>query len=65
MADSTYNNAGIMPHSAYTSVGHALRQPVGHIQWAGTETSDIWNGYIEGAVRSGERVACEILDTLD
>lgn len=45
----------------WTSVGHAIRQPVGCIHWAGTETSDIWNGYIDGAVRSGERVAKEIL----
>ncbi|AQG81488.1 flavin monoamine oxidase family protein [Spirosoma montaniterrae] len=45
----------------WTSVGPALRQPVGRIHWAGTETSDIWNGYIDGAVRSGERVAQELL----
>lgn len=45
----------------WTSVGQALRQPVGRIHWAGTETSDIWNGYIDGAVRSGERVAAEII----
>ncbi len=45
----------------WTSVGPALRQPVGRIHWAGTETSDVWNGYIDGAVRSGERVAREIL----
>ena len=56
--------AGIMPPGAWTSVGHALHQPVGNIHWAGTETSDIWNGYIEGAVRSGKRVAREILDRL-
>ncbi|RYC68303.1 flavin monoamine oxidase family protein [Spirosoma sordidisoli] len=44
----------------WTSAGPALRQPVGRIHWAGTETSDVWNGYIEGAVRSGERVAREV-----
>jgi len=48
----------------WTSVGHAIRQPVGRIHWAGTETSDVWNGYIDGAVRSGERVAQEILAVL-
>jgi len=53
--------AGLMPTGAWTSVGKALREPVGKIHWAGTETSDVWNGYIEGAIRSGERVAREIL----
>jgi monoamine oxidase len=53
--------AGIMPTGAWTTVGKSLRQPIGHIHWAGTETSDIWNGYIDGAVRSGERVVREIL----
>jgi monoamine oxidase len=41
--------------------GSALRTPVGRIHWAGTETSDYWNGYMDGAVRSGERVADEIV----
>ena len=45
--------------SAY---GPALRQPVGRIHWAGTETSTYWNGYMDGAVRSGERAAREVLD---
>lgn len=56
--------AGLMPTGAWTSVGKALREPVGNIHWAGTETSDIWNGYIDGAIRSGERVANEILSLL-
>jgi monoamine oxidase len=41
--------------------GHALRAPVGRIHWAGTETSDYWQGYMDGAVRSGERVAAEVI----
>jgi monoamine oxidase len=40
--------------------GAALREPVGRIHWAGTETSDYWNGYMDGAVRSGERAAGEV-----
>lgn len=52
---------GLMPTGAWTSLGRALREPVGNIHWAGTETSDIWNGYIEGAICSGERVAQEVL----
>jgi monoamine oxidase len=41
--------------------GAALRTPVGRIHWAGTETSTYWNGYMDGAVRSGERAAKEAL----
>jgi monoamine oxidase len=41
--------------------GTALRAPVGRIHWAGTETSTYWNGYMDGAVRSGERAAAEAL----
>ena len=44
--------------------GARLRQPVGRIHWAGTETSDYWNGYMDGAVRSGERAAAEVLAEL-
>jgi len=44
--------------------GHALRRPVGRIHWAGTETSDYWAGYMDGAVRSGERAAAEVSDRL-
>ncbi|KAF2671665.1 hypothetical protein BT63DRAFT_177032 [Microthyrium microscopicum] len=41
--------------------GRALVEPVGGIHWAGTETSDYWIGYMDGAVRSGERVAREVV----
>ncbi|MFL5891257.1 MAG: flavin monoamine oxidase family protein [Solirubrobacterales bacterium] len=44
--------------------GPALRRPIGRIHWAGTETSTYWNGYMDGAVRSGERAAKEILAEL-
>jgi monoamine oxidase len=52
---------GIMGPNTMTSLGSHLREPVGPIHFAGTETSDIWNGYIEGAIRSGERAAAEVL----
>jgi monoamine oxidase len=42
--------------------GEALRQPAGRIHWAGAETATVWCGYMEGAVRSGERAAEEVLD---
>jgi len=44
-----------------TTLGPALRAPVGRIHWAGTETSPVWSGYIEGAIRSGERAAAEVI----
>jgi monoamine oxidase len=44
--------------------GTALRVPVDRIHWAGTETSTYWNGYMDGAVRSGERAAQEALAAL-
>jgi monoamine oxidase len=44
-----------------TTVGKVIRQPHGRIHWAGTETSARWMGYIEGAIRSGERAAVEVL----
>jgi monoamine oxidase len=44
--------------------GEALREPVGRIHWAGTETSTYWAGYMDGAVRSGRRAAAEALAAL-
>ncbi|KAF4585512.1 amine oxidase [Ophiocordyceps camponoti-floridani] len=52
------------PPGVLTEYGSALRQPVGDIHFAGTESSDYWVGYMDGALRSGERVAKEILDRL-
>lgn len=55
--------AGLMPPDLYTNGAAALRQPVGVIHWAGTETATEWNGYLEGAMQSAERVAEEIMKT--
>jgi monoamine oxidase len=49
-----------LPTGVLTSYGSALRVPEGNIHWAGTETSEIWTGYMDGAIRSGERVAEEV-----
>lgn len=53
--------AGYFPPGVWTSSGEALRAPIGRIHWAGTETATQWNGYIDGAIRSGDRAADEIL----
>jgi monoamine oxidase len=44
-----------------TRHGQLLREPFGRVHWAGTETATISHGAIDGAVRSGERAAAEIL----
>jgi monoamine oxidase len=48
----------------WTSYGPALTAPIGPIHWAGTECSPVWNGYMEGAVRSGEVTALAVLNDL-
>ena len=44
----------------WTSYGEAWRAPAGRIHWAGAECSPRWNGYMEGAVRSGEAAAAAV-----
>jgi monoamine oxidase len=44
-----------------TAFGPALREPVGRVHWAGTETATITHGGIDGAIRSGERAAREVV----
>lgn len=56
--------AGIYPTGAWTNFQNELAKPTQHIHWAGTETSDVWYGYIEGAVHAGERAAQEILTSI-
>ena len=53
-----------MAPGTWTGFGDAMRAPVGALHWAGTETSDVWSGYMDGAVRSGERAAREVLEVL-
>jgi monoamine oxidase len=55
---------GILGPGTLTAHGPAIRRPIGRIHWAGTETSTYWNGYMDGAVRSGERAAAEVLERL-
>lgn len=49
----------------WTAYGPSLRKAVGPIHWAGADLSPEAFGQIEGAVRSGERVAAEVLHSLD
>ena len=50
-----------MPPGLLSAHGAALRAPVGRVHWAGTETAIRWNGYMDGAIESGERAATEIV----
>ena len=42
-----------------------MREPIGSIHFAGTETATWWSGYMEGAIQAGERAAREILFRLN
>ena len=49
---------------AIVEYGKVIRQPFRRVHWAGTETSIYWPGYMDGAVRAGERAAVEVADLL-
>jgi monoamine oxidase len=55
---------GQLGAGVWTAYGSVLAEPVGRIHWAGTETASISNGYMDGAVRSGQRAATEVLAML-
>jgi monoamine oxidase len=44
-----------------TDLGGWLGRPFGRVHWAGAEFSPYWNGYMDGAVRSGKNAADELL----
>ena len=59
-----YSGGGMLSHAppgVLTQFGRALREPSGRIHWAGTESSTIMCGWVDGAVRSGERAATEVM----
>ncbi len=56
--------AGMMIPGGWTTYGEALRAPIGRLHWAGTETATVWNGYLDGAISSGQRAAAEVVDAL-
>ncbi|OBA92596.1 monoamine oxidase [Mycobacteriaceae bacterium 1482268.1] len=61
-----YSGGGMLSHAppgVLTEFGPALREPCGRIHWAGTESSAIMCGWVDGAVRSGERAAAEVMQS--
>lgn len=58
-----YSGGGMIGHTptgVLTEFGYTLREPCGRIHWAGTESSTVMCGWIDGAIRSGERAAKEV-----
>lgn len=58
-----YSGGGMISHAptgVLTEFGYTLREPCGRIHWAGTESSPVMCGWIDGAIRSGERAAAEV-----
>ncbi|MBR8129024.1 flavin monoamine oxidase family protein [Burkholderia ambifaria] len=53
-----------IPPGFWTAHGDALRMPCGNLIWSGTETANIWAGYMDGAVRSGHQAALQALNKL-
>lgn len=53
-----------IPPGFWTTHGEALRPACGNLIWSGTETADIWAGYMDGAVRSGHQSALQALNAL-
>jgi monoamine oxidase len=49
-----------VPPGSWTTYGPWLRKPIDRIFWAGTETADEWTGFLDGAVRSGQKAAADV-----
>ncbi|GKZ32825.1 hypothetical protein AbraIFM66950_002458 [Aspergillus brasiliensis] len=50
-----------MPPGLLTTAGSDLAAPYGRVHFIGTETSTVWRGYMEGAIRAGQRGAAEVV----
>jgi monoamine oxidase len=59
-----YSGGGMLSHAptgVLTQFGPALREPCDRIHWASTERSAVMCGWVDGAIRSGERAAAEVM----
>jgi monoamine oxidase len=59
-----YSGGGMISHAptgVLTEFGYTLREPCGRIHWAGTESSAVMCGWVDGAIRSAERAAEKVL----
>jgi monoamine oxidase len=64
--NETYTKGCVSPlgPNVLSRFGAALKPALGLIEWAGTETAEIWNGYLDGAVRAGHDAALRTLRLL-
>jgi monoamine oxidase len=53
--------ASLLPPHTLSVVGEWLRQPYQRFFWASTETAEMYCGYFEGAILSGQRAARDVL----
>ncbi|XP_077865481.1 amine oxidase [flavin-containing] B-like [Saccoglossus kowalevskii] len=49
------------PPGVLTRYAKELRNPIGRVYFAGTETASSWTGYMDGAIQAGDRAAKEVL----
>jgi monoamine oxidase len=56
--------SGVMRPGGWMTAGPALRTPFGRLHWASSESAQVWNGYVEGALDAGTRAAAEVLAEL-
>jgi monoamine oxidase len=59
---STGGYSCIPTPGTYGTFGDSLAEPFGRIHWAGSETAEVFSGYVDGALRSADRVAKEVLE---
>ena len=52
------------PPGVITSLAAAASAPAGNVYFAGADYSPEWPGYMEGAIRSGDAAAAQVLATL-
>jgi monoamine oxidase len=66
-AEEQYSGGGyasIQPPGFMTTYGKLLRQPLGSMYFAGSETAIAWSCYMDGAISAGERAAREVLHAM-
>jgi monoamine oxidase len=49
-----------MTPGTMSEYGEVRHKPEGRIHWAGTETATEWCGYVDGAIRSGDRAGTTV-----
>jgi monoamine oxidase len=58
--EKIWNSEAYFEPNTFIKYGKALREPIGQIYFAGTETATNWTGFVNGAIQSGQRAANEI-----